>query len=106
MEKQFCEGCTNENPNEPIYCCNAFDCECQGKPQPYFCSEACYQSVIRQDVMMSGKAQSASCSGQGVKGAKAGAYLRRESIKLETLTCQIETKVQSVFITFQLDESE
>lgn len=42
---QFCENenCTNKNPNEPTYCCNAFDCECRGEPVPYFCSGECYE---------------------------------------------------------------
>lgn len=46
--KHYCinRGCQNEIP-EPKYCCNMFDCGCQGMPiEPPFCSSKCYDEYI------------------------------------------------------------
>lgn len=50
MSKYFCENpnCNNEIP-EPQYCCNGFDCGCQGLPiDPPFCSNECYEAYLKE----------------------------------------------------------
>lgn len=47
---QHCEVCGKKYDGpEPIYCCNAFDCGCQGLPlDPSVCSEECYDKLLKQ----------------------------------------------------------
>jgi len=47
-KKYYCEHiiCNNEIA-KPEYCCNTFDCGCQGRPiQPPICSNKCYDRTI------------------------------------------------------------
>lgn len=101
---QVCENenCYNKNPDEPVYCCNAFDCECKGKPTPYFCSETCYQSYCT-DVELA----TSECLKQFVTNPAPylGNMLDGNAIVV-TLTGQIKSKPQSVTIDFKLDEPE
>ena len=43
-EVHKCEVCNKPVPDyKPNYCCNAFDCACQGEPEyPCICSNRCF----------------------------------------------------------------
>ena len=47
-EKYYCEVCGKELIDyNPQFCCNAFDCGCQGKPtNPPICSNECWDKLM------------------------------------------------------------
>ena len=47
---QHCEVCGKEFEGpEPVFCCNMFDCGCQGLPlEPIVCSEECYDKLVNK----------------------------------------------------------
>ena len=48
IEVACCEVCGKEIPDFKLeYCCNAFDCDCKGRPVNYpICSEECYDKLM------------------------------------------------------------
>lgn len=47
----FCENCGDDMPEsyKSVYCCNEFDCSCQGRiTNPPICSEKCYEEVSNE----------------------------------------------------------
>ena len=44
--KACCQNCGTTLNREEKRCCNQFDCECQGKSEPDFCNQECYDKYI------------------------------------------------------------